>query len=352
MESQVVTGAMTLRLHLNENTGGCSPAVLAAIRGLDPLDAAIYPDYSEITAACERWFQVPAGWVQLTNGLDEGLHAVAQRARVTHRGGQTPSALIVEPAFEMYEICAEAAGLDVTRVLWDPRERFPLDAIVSALTDHTRLIYLTDPNNPTGLPIPPGAIERIAAAALGALVLVDEAYAEFSGRTCIGTPLDRHRNLVTGRTFAKAHGLAALRAGALIAHPDTLAPLRRILPPFGVSICAVRALGAALGDRPYLDQYVAQSVESRRLIYAFGDRHGFHYWKSEANFVLIELGPAAPAVVAALAGRGILIRDRSGQPGCAGCVRITAGVVEHTRRCLEAMNEILAGGLKPAPPSV
>lgn len=324
---------MALRLHLNENTGGCSPAVLAAIRGLDPLDAALYPDYREITAACERWFDVPAGWLQLTNGLDEGLHVVAQAGRRGH-------ALVIVPAFEMYEICAEAAGLGVTRVLWDPRAAFPLDAVLAAVDDDTRVVYLTDPNNPTGLAIPPGAIERIAAAAPKALVLVDEAYAEFSGRTCIGPPLDRHRNLVVGRTFAKAHGLAALRAGALIAHPDTLAPLRRILPPFGLNICAVRALGAAIGDRPYLDRYVAQSVESRRLIYDWAGRHGLHYWRSEANFVLIELGARAPALVAALADRGILIRDRSTQPGCAGCVRITAGIVDHTQRCLAALDAL------------
>jgi histidinol-phosphate aminotransferase len=326
---------MSLRLHLNENTGGCSPAVLAAIRAIDPLEASVYPDYAGVTGACERWFQVPAGWVQLTNGLDDGLHVVAQLAR-------TGRALIVEPAFDMYETCATGAGLGLTRVLWEPGAPFPTEAIIAALSPDTRLAYLTDPNNPTGLPIPAGAVARIADAAPKTMVLLDEAYAEFSGRTLIGPALDRHRNLVIGRTFAKAHGLAALRAGALIAHPDALAPLRRLLPPFGVNICAVRALEAALGDRPFLDRYVAQSEESRRLLYVFCEQRGLRYWKSDANFVLIDVGPGAAAIVAALARRGILIRDRSRQPGCAGCVRITAGIVEHTRLCLAALEEILA----------
>jgi histidinol-phosphate aminotransferase len=333
---------MTLRLHLNENTGGCSPAVLAAIRSLEAIDASIYPDYAGVTAQCERWFQVPAGWVQLTNGLDEGLHAVAQAASVTAGRGLTTSVLIVDPAFEMYEICAEAAGLGLTRVLWDPRAAFPVQALLASISPDTRLIYLTDPNNPTGLPIPAGVVEAIAAAAPQALVLLDEAYAEFSGRTAIGPTLDRHRNLIVGRTFAKAHGLAALRAGALIAHPETLAPLRRILPPFGLNIAAVRGLGAALEDRAHLDGYLAQSEESRRLLYAFCDRFGLPCWRSEANFVLIEIGPEAPGIVAALAGRGILIRDRSRQPGCAGCVRITAGIVAHTRLCVSALEDLLA----------
>jgi histidinol-phosphate aminotransferase len=173
-------------------------------------------------------------------------------------------------------------------------------------------------------------------------VLVDEAYAEFSGRTLIGPALDRHRNLVVGRTFAKAHGLAALRIGALIAHPDTLAPFRRTLPPFSVNICAVRALEAALGDRTHLDGYVRQSNESRRLIYATCTRLGLRFWHSEANFVLVEVGSDSAAVVAAVAAHGVLIKDRSHQPGCAGCVRITAGIVAHTELCLTALEAALA----------
>src|SRR5262249_46454117 len=99
---------------------------------------------------------------------------------------------------------------------------------------------------------------------------------------------------------------------------------------------------AALADRPFLDDYVAQSVESRRRIYAFSDKHSFTYWPSEANFVLLRIGRQARDVVAALADRGVLIRDRSAAPGCDGCVRITAGLVEHTDICLAALEDVLA----------
>src|SRR5262249_15566070 len=150
-----------------------------------------------------------------------------------------------------------------------------------------------DPNNPTGLGIPRGVVEQVAAAAPHAMVFVDEAYADFSGRTLIGPALERHRNLVVGRPFAKAHGLAAVRIGAIIAHPDTLAPLANILPPYSLNICAIRALEAAIGDRAFLDDYVAQSAESRRRIYEFCDKHAFPYWPSEANFVLVKIGPQA-----------------------------------------------------------
>jgi len=342
-----------LRLHLNENTAGCSPSVLAAVRSLEREDTAFYPDYGPITSAAERWFGVPPGWVQLTNGLDEGLHVVAHAAArrgslVDHQtGARVPTsgrgqALVVEPAFEMYAACAEAAELDAVHIPPAPDFAFPLEAILSALRSDTRLVNLTDPNNPTGLPIPSGAVDRIAEAAPQSMVLVDEAYAEFSGRTLVGPALERHRNLIVGRTFAKAHGLAALRVGALVAHPDTLAPIRRLLPPYSLNVCAVRALDAALQDRAYLDWYVGQSRDSRSLLERFCTAHGFAFWPSEANFVLIRVGDGASELVRAMAERRIFIRDRSAAPGCGGCIRVTAGVVAHTQQCLTVWEDILA----------
>ena len=327
-----------LRLHLNENTNGCSPAVLAALRSIEPHETATYPDYSPITSASERWFGVPPRWVQLTNGLDEGLHVVAQAAA---RGRAGASAIIVQPAFEMYSACADAAGLTEIHIPPARDFGFPLEAILEAATPDVRLINLTDPGNPTGLPIPAGAIEHLAAARPDVLVLVDEAYAEFSGRTSIPL-LDKYRNVIVGRTFAKAHGLAALRVGALIAHPDTLEAIRRLLPPYSLNICAVRALGAALEDQAYLDWYVGESRSSRALLYEFYRARQLTYWTSEANFVLARVGDDAPDIVSAMAARGIAIRDRSSAPGCRGCVRITAGVVEHTRQCLAALEDVLA----------
>ena len=331
-----------LRLHLNENTAGCSPAVIVALRTIDRDAIAIYPDYAPITAECERWFGVDRGWVQLVNGLDEGLHVTAQAARFREPAVAKPEAIVVEPAFEMYVPCAEAAGLAVVRVPPRPEFAYPVELLLGAISTATRLVYVTDPNNPTGLPIPPGVIQQIAGAAPGALVLVDEAYADFSGRTQIGAPLERHRNLIVGRTFAKGHGLAGLRIGALVAHPDTLAAIRRILPPFSINVCAAVALVAALGDRPYLDWFIEQSVVSRQLVYDFANRLGLPCWPSEANFVLVRVGGEAPAIVQEVAAHGILIRDRSTQPGCEGCIRITAGVVDHTRAALTALEAALA----------
>lgn len=323
-----------LRLHLNENTAGCSPAVLTALHSLGRSDIADYPDYSQVTAQCEEWFGVASGWAQITNGLDEGLHVVANSAKLNRPDFE---GIVVEPAFEMYAACI--AAVDGRQVTVMPSEDlgFPLDKVLAAISPRTRLIYLCDPNNPSGLPIPPGQIQQVAEAAPDAVILVDEAYADFSKRSLIGTFLDQFRNVVVGRTFAKAHGLAGLRVGALVAHPNALAPLRRVLPPYSLNICAVVALEAALADRAYVEGYVAQAAESRALIYDWCRSRGFTCWPSEGNFVLVRIGEDAPALVRSLGQHHILIRDRSNKPGCAGCIRITAGVVEATRECLRTM---------------
>jgi histidinol-phosphate aminotransferase len=318
-------------------------------------DVASYPDYTRATAACARYFRVAADWIALTNGLDEGLHAAAQAAAAaataavtaatpaTTRRHDAANALVVEPAFEMYQACAEAAGLRVDRVTLRVDFSFPADDLLAAITPRTAIIYLNDPHNPTGQAMPASDVARIADAAPHALVLLDEAYAEFSGRSAIGPLLTAHPNLVVGRTFAKAHGLAGLRAGALIASPSTLAPIRRVLPPFGLNAMAARAIEAAIDDREYLEWFIAQADASRRLIYDFCARLGLTCWPSEANFVLVRVAPRASAtdVVSALAARGILIRDRSTAPLCEGCVRIAAGEVDATIRCLAALEEVL-----------
>ncbi len=335
--------ADALRLHYNENTAGCSAGVLAALRAMSRADIGRYPEIDDITARTERWFDVGPGWLQVTNGLDEGIQMVAQYGALHHGGSSAPAEIvIVEPAFEVYESAAHAVGARVVGILPEPDFTFPIDRVLGAITPATRVVYLTDPNNPTGLGIPSGAVAAIARAAPRALVLVDEAYADFSGRTLIGPLLDQQRNVIVGRTFAKAHGLAALRIGAIVAHPDTLGGLRRMQLPFSVNICAITALQAALHDRAHLDWYVAQAAESRELIYVFCRRHRLGFWPSEANFVLISIGADAAAITAALRARQILVRDKSSSPGCGGCIRMTAGLIQDTTAALSAMEDILA----------
>jgi histidinol-phosphate aminotransferase len=242
----------------------------------------------------------------------------------------------------MYAACADVAGGLVIEVPAGVDFEFPLRSILDAVTLRTGVIFLTTPGNPTGQRIAREDVLQIAMAAPQAVIFVDEAYGDFCGDTLIGSrDLAKSPNVVVGRTFAKAHGLAGIRVGALVAAPQTLAPIRRAVPPYSVNVCATVALDAALQDREYHGWYVEQVRASRQLLYDVLDRQAVRYWKSDANFVLADFGASARQVVASLAARGVFVRDRSADPRCRGCVRITAGVVEHTLACVAALEEVL-----------
>jgi histidinol-phosphate aminotransferase len=324
------------RLHLNENTGGCSPAVVRAVRRLSRQDISAYPAYARATEACAGAFGVPAEWVLLTNGLDEGIMTVA--LALLPRAGA--DAVVVEPAYGMFGPSARLAGARVVSTSPAPDLRFSLDAVRAAMTPATRLLCVASPNNPTGEIVPAAAITALAAAMPdGGAVFVDEAYADFEGRSVIGD-IGRTPNLVVGRTFAKAYGLAGMRIGCLVAQPAVIRRLRGAIAPFSVNVFAAAALEAALADRGYFDWYVGQVRTSRQLLYDACARLGLPCWLSAANFVLVRVGDA-PGVRSALGARGVHVRDRSAAPGCEGCIRITAGLVEDTHAAIAALEEVV-----------
>jgi histidinol-phosphate aminotransferase len=339
---RVATPASGLRLHLNENTAGCSPAVLQALARLTPVDLAVYPDYDDAVGASARRLGVRSDWLLLTNGLDEGILAAAMVALRGSSAAAPLEAIVVVPAFDMYASCTDAVGGTVIEVPLGPEFGFPLRDVVASVTDRTRLIWLTNPNNPTGQSIPRDAIVAIARSAPNALIFVDEAYVDFGGASLIGDPLLAEMpQVVVGRTFAKAYGLAGLRAGAVIADPATIRSLRRAVPPYSLNACAAVALPAAFGDTAFYDWYVEQVAESKALLYDALTRRNIEHWRSDANFVLARFPGRAARVAGALASRGVHVRDRSGDRGCADCLRMTTGVVEHTRVLIAALETVL-----------
>jgi histidinol-phosphate aminotransferase len=336
---KVDTASGGLRLHLNENTAGCSPAVLAALHGLSREDAAFYPDYDAAVTSAAKALNVPIDQVLLTNGLDEGILAASVAALRNARNAQ-PEAIVVTPAFDMYAVCIDAMGGRVVEVPLERDFSFPAAGVRRAINSNTRLIFLTNPNNPTGQLIPRQEILELVRTTPDALVFLDEAYADFSSASLIADAEARQLpNLIIGRTFAKSYGLAGLRAGAVVGQPATLATLRQIVPPFSLNVCAAVALAAAFADSAYHAWYVDQVRQSKALLYQALDRLKIRYWPSAANFVLLDLDGNARRVIEALAARRIFIRDRSA--AAPGCVRVTTGVVEHTRVFIGALEEVL-----------
>jgi histidinol-phosphate aminotransferase len=200
---------------------------------------------------------------------------------------------------------------------------------------------VNNPNNPTGQPVPQAAIRRVAREAGHAIVFVDEAYHDFMPEHFLDEAAE-YPNVIVGRTFSKAYGLAGIRIGVLVASPAVLEPIRRAMPLFNLNVVAIAALRAAIADTSFRTWYLAQAAESKPLVYAACERLGLRYWKSAANFVLIDGGPGARELVEGMIARGVFVRDRTADPSCPNCFRLTTGVVAHTRKAIEALEAVCA----------
>jgi len=325
-----------LRLDFNENTAGCSPRVLECLRKLDGETLARYPQREQGERVVAEYLDISRDELLLTNGTDEAIHLVCQTYLQP-----ADEALIVVPTFAMFEIYAATTGARVISIPAAPDFEFPTESVLAHISRRTRFIAVANPNNPTGTFVPSRNLIQIAKAAPDAAILVDEAYFEFCGETMI-RQWREFPNIFVSRTFSKAYGLAGLRIGLLMGNQDQMPVLRRASSPYNLNSVALACLPAALADQAYVQDYVAQAIEGRGQLESRLSAWGIRFWPSRANFVLFHLGRKCESFVRDMRKRGILVRDRSKDYGCAGCVRITVGTREHNRQLLTALDEVFA----------
>ncbi|MGA2813343.1 MAG: histidinol-phosphate transaminase [Candidatus Acidiferrum sp.] len=319
-----------IRLDFNENTAGCSPAVLRALAKITPEQFAMYPEYQALTKRLAKYFRVRPQELMLTNGGDDAL-------RVFFDSFVEPASHIVicEPTFPMYRYWAEIAGAQIDVLRYTGEMQFPFDAALQALRKKPRVMFVCNPNNPTGTLLQPSDIEKLLNAATHTAIVVDEAYVEFSGATV--TPwINRYPNLFSARTFSKAAGLAALRLGAVIANENSLRILRRAMPPFPINIAALVAAEAAVRDHVTIEKYVANVKRLRAWFASELTARGIRTYPSAGNFLLANFGPEGPALFKKLERQSILVRARTQDMG-PGFVRITIGSEKEMRQLLKAI---------------
>jgi histidinol-phosphate aminotransferase len=337
-------GRTGLRLDFNENSSGCSPRVLAALSRINGDLLSKYPEREPVEAVAAEFLGLRPEQVLLTNGVDEGIHLICETYLEPD-----DEALIVVPTFSMYEIYALATGANVLAIPARKEFEFPTAAVLASTTKKTKLIVIANPNNPTGKVVPRDRLIDIIENAPDAAVLIDEAYFEFYGQSVMDL-VDKYENLFVARTFSKAYGLAGFRLGVLAGNAEQMRLVRRVSSPYNVNGVALACLPEALDDREYVAGYSAEVRDGRRRLEEEFAKLGIQYWPSQANFVLAKFGEFRKPFVEAMRSRGILVRDRNGDPGCQGCVRITVGTTEQTGRLLNEMRAVLEsiGWQKPS----
>jgi histidinol-phosphate aminotransferase len=325
-----------LRLDFNENVRGCSPKVIEALRNIDAHEIATYPEYTQFHERLARFAGLPVKNVLPTNASDEGILTVFQ----TYLDAGDEIILPV-PTFAMFRFYAELLDLDLKTLLYNKDLSFPGPQVVKAIGKKTRCVVLVNPNNPTGSRIDRSVILKVLKKMGQRLVLLDEAYVEFSGETALDL-IQAHKNLVILRTFSKSFGLAGLRLGMVLSHADNIANMAKAHSPYSISTVTTRLAAAALDDTWSVTQYAREIARSKEMLLLALKDLKIRTYPSRANFVLGAFGGRSRQVEAALKKRGILVRDRSADPLLKGCLRMTLGPVEETRRLIDALKEIEA----------
>lgn len=331
--SPLSSPSIQLRLDMNESTTGCSPRVLEKLNHMDAATLALYPRREPGEKMVAEFLGVKPQEVLLTNGADEGIDLLCRA--FLDPGDEV---MVIAPAFAMYEVFAQATGARVVRIPAGPDFSFPAGDVLRGINTHTRMIVITNPNNPTGATVLRADILRIAEAAPNAAILLDEAYFEFYGETLMDR-IGKLQNLFIARTFSKAYGLAGLRLGVMAGPAEHVSLLRRITSPFNINAFAVECLQAALADREFVEGYVRDVKAGREWLRHKLELLGFKCWPSHANFLLVRFGERKRDILEGVRIQGIALRDR---PDCEGCVRITIGAQSEMEQLISAIKQVLA----------
>jgi histidinol-phosphate aminotransferase len=335
--------SVIIKLASNENPLGMPPSAQAAMQKA-VADIGRYPDSNgfDLKAAVTAKHNVPAEWITLGNGSNDILE-LAAHAFV--QPGQ--SVVFSEYAFLVYALATQAAGAHAIVV---PSQDYghDLDAMAAAITDDTRLIYIANPNNPTGTFVTGEALESFLQKVPAQVVVVlDEAYTDYLPESMRYDAIQwvaKFPNLVVSRTLSKAYGLAGLRIGYAIAQAGVTDLLNRIRQPFNVNSLAMAAAVAALADTGFLNRSAQVNADGYGQLTLGFDTLGLFYLPSFGNFVMVKVGDddgAGARVNLALLKKGIIVRPLANY-GLSQWLRITIGLPEENAAFLSALKEVLA----------
>jgi len=325
-----------IRMDANESPFDFPPEVKDYIyRSLTPQAFNRYPDplAGDLRAALAGYTGAPKECILAGNGSDE---VILNLALTFATGGKV---LIASPTFSMYEVHSLVAGAEPVLIPRKPDFSIDVDEIVKqANAAGTRLIFICSPNNPTANETTWEELEDLLQNCC-ALVVVDEAYVEFGGKSCLPL-MKKYPNLAIMRSFSKSFGLAGLRVGYLIAHPGVIREIRRVKQPFNLNSFSQRAALAVLEHLPLFKSLIDKIIQKRDYLFdQMSQMKRFHILPTATNFITFKTRRPAEEVHRELLKKGILIRNVSG-PGLENYLRVSVGTDEENKAFLNALEEV------------
>ncbi|MFT5419542.1 MAG: histidinol-phosphate aminotransferase [Candidatus Endobugula sp.] len=324
-----------IMLDFNERTIPVGEAIKQALH--DYIDAGrlqMYPSYGDIVPRLAEYVGVDASQLMITNGSDQGIDLVFRAVAEPNS-----EAIIPGPSFAMYNQCAKVEAMTIIGPLYTPTGGYPVDDVLAAITPNTRLIVISNPNNPCGTIVSTVSIKAIAKAAPQAAILVDECYFEYSQATVVSA-VDSYPNLFVTRTFSKTWGIPSLRFAYLVSAAENILALCNIRGPYDINQLAIVAANAALDKPEYTQHYVAEVMQQAKpLVEAWLDAHDIDYWLSSANYLWC-FPDGAEEIGEYLQANGFLVRPKPYQ-GRVG-LRITMGTVEQMQQLITVWGQYAA----------
>ena len=321
-------GEASVFLDANENSFG-SPLPQNYNRYPDPLQLKIKHRLSQIKG-------VPAKNIFLGNGSDEAIDILF---RAFCRPG-IDNVITVPPTYGMYEVSAHINDVEIKKVKLNPSFQLNMEGIAEAIDENTRIIFICSPNNPTGNSIDRDDIQTLLANFDG-LVVVDEAYINYSRQKTFIQELTEFSNLVVLQTLSKAWGLAGLRVGMAFASEEIIEVFNKVKPPYNINQASQQLALEALENIEQINNWIKQTVQEREKLSKALASLDFvqKIYPSDANFLLVKTADPG-AIYQSLVNNGIIVRDRSKVELCEGCLRITVGTPEENGILLKSLQNI------------
>lgn len=323
-------------LDFNERTQPVAENIVAALHDyIDRGRLQMYPSYGDVVARLAKYAGVSSDQLMVTNGSDHGIELIFRS--VCCAGDEV---ILPGPTFAMYHQCARVENLQIIEPQYTKQGGYPVDEVLSSVSEKTRLIVVSNPNNPCGTAVPVEQIVRIAKAAPNAAILVDECYFEYSKLTA-APHLDECPNILVTRTFSKTWGLPSLRFGYILSCSENINTLLSVRGPYDVNQLAIVAVEAALSKPELTLSYVDEVMsECKPMLESFLEERSIPFWQSAANYLWVF--PSDPeSVEEGLREQGILVRPKKSADGQLG-LRITVGNRRQTERLIEVLGTLLS----------
>jgi histidinol-phosphate aminotransferase len=329
-----------IKLASNENPLGPSPKAIEAMKAACE-HVSLYPDGNcfALRNIVGKYLGIDPGYLSFGTGSDELIREIGNA--FLEKGD---SVIQGDPTFSQYEGAAVVNGCECCAVPNVGIDSYNVDAIINNINDKTKLVFIANPNNPTGTMLTHAQIERILSAIpKRAILVLDEAYYEYNERSDYPNAIPwvlEGKNIILLRTFSKIYGLAGLRLGYAIARPELIGYIERVRLPFNVSSVAQAAAIASIADQDHVKRSRQLNSEGKHYFYGEFERMGLPYAKSEANFVWVNIKTDCKKVFIEMLKRGVIIRTGD-IFGCPTHVRISIGKPEENTRCINVLEEVL-----------